>query len=103
MLQVPVSPVFLQGEAVLELGEGVKELVHAGICGYSSILLHRGAVSPAWTMGSPWLVPARGSVSPLAGAGGPGQACGVAGKCTEQLGKQHREALEGETSLPELQ
>lgn len=27
---------------------------------------------------------------------------GVMGRCTEQLGKQHRETLEGGTSLPEL-
>lgn len=58
-------------------------------------------MDPAWTMGSAWLVPARGSVSLPAGAGGPGQAWG-SGKMHGAAGKQHREALAG-TSLPELQ
>lgn len=96
-LQVPVPPVAVLGEAVLELGVGVKELVRTGICGYSSILPHRGAVSPSWAMGSAWLVPARGSVSLPAGAAGPGQAWG-GGKMHGAAGKQRREALEGTLS-----
>lgn len=82
---------------MLELGVGVKEPVHAGISGSSSILLHRGAVSPAWTV---WPVPARGSFSLPAAAAGPAQPWGGR-KMLGAAGKQRREALEG-TPHPDL-